>query len=121
LPSRDALVTRLEAQRAELVRAMSDVNLARFTIEQHVDTPPFGGESPETLEEHGLYRQRVLEVLADAAQALRTAYPTLERIAQALAVEEILKWHMPTLEASASNGAGAASTAGPSERGQNVR
>ena len=100
LPSREALIGRLEAQRAELLRAMSCVNLARRTIEEHVARPPFGGERPVSPEQHEFYRQRVLEALSDAAEGLRTAYPLLERIAQALAVEEILKEHTATVEAS---------------------
>lgn len=41
---------------------------------------------------------RVLEALSDAGEALHTAYPVLvERVAQALAVEEILKQHAPAI------------------------
>ena len=99
LPSREALIGRLEAQRAELLQAMSCVSLARHTIEQHVATPPFEGERPVSPEQHEHYRQRVLVALNDAGEALRMAYPMLEGIAQALAVEEILKEHAATVEA----------------------
>lgn len=111
LPSREALTGRLEAQRVELLRAMSCVNLARRTIEEHVARPPFGDERPVSPEQHELYRQRVLEALSDAGEGLRTAYPLLERIAQALAVEEILKEHTTTVsEAAGSRGASGGTT-----------
>ena len=58
LPSRAALVARLEAQRAELLRAMSDVNLARRTIEAHAAHPSFG-QPPVSPAQHARYRQRV--------------------------------------------------------------
>ena len=78
---------RLEAQRAELLRVMECVNRARRTLEQHVVK-----ESPGS-ERHHFYEQRVLESLDVAKQALATAYPMLERIAEALHVGEILKEH----------------------------
>jgi hypothetical protein len=95
LPNRAALVGRLEAQRSELLCAMSCVDLARRTIAEHRAIPK-AGAPPVDLEEHKVYRQRVLEVLSSAGEALSTAYPTLEHIVQALAVEEILKAHSPT-------------------------
>ena len=82
LPNRAALTARLEAQRAELLRVMECVNRARRTLEQHVVK-----ESPR------FYEQRVLESLDVAKQALAAAYPMLERIAEALHVDEILKEH----------------------------
>jgi hypothetical protein len=103
LPGRKALVARLEAQRLELIRAMACVNGARRTIEQHVAKPPFGGERPVSPEQHELYRQQVLAALSDAGDALHTAYPMLERVAQALVVEEILKEHAPPNEAPAAD------------------
>jgi hypothetical protein len=114
LPSREALIGRLEAQRVELLRAMSSVNLAQRTIAQHVAKPPFAGEPLLSPEQHELYRQRVLEALSDAGEALRTAYPMLEGIAEALAVEQILKEHMSAAEASPSGSASDTSEAGPS-------
>jgi len=87
LPSRASLTARLEAQRAELLRVMECVNRARRTLEQHVVK-----ESPGS-ERHHFYEQRVLESLDVAKQALATAYPMLERIAEALHVGEILKEH----------------------------
>jgi hypothetical protein len=87
LPSRASLTARLEAQRAELLRVMECVNRARRTLEQHVVR-----ESPGS-ERHHFYEQRVLESLDVAKQALATAYPMLERIAEALHVGEILKEH----------------------------
>jgi hypothetical protein len=105
LPNREALVERLEAQRADLLRAMASVNLAERTISQHVANAPLGRD-----------RQRALEALSDAGEALRTAYPLLERIAQALAVEEILKQHTPATEATRSESASAATSALPRSR-----
>jgi hypothetical protein len=78
LPSRAALIAHLEAQRAELLRAMECVNRARRTLEQRVVN-------------HA--EKRVLESLDNAKQALATAYPMLEGIAEALHVDEILKEH----------------------------
>ena len=95
LPSREALIARLEAQRAELLSAMSNVNLARRTIEEHAAYPRFAGDLPTTPEQHARYRQRVLEALKDAAEALATAYPMLEKIAAALEVEEMLRQQPP--------------------------
>jgi hypothetical protein len=43
------------------------------------------------LEGHIVSEQRVLESLNDAKQSLATAYPMLERIAEALHVDKILK------------------------------
>jgi hypothetical protein len=83
------LVARLEAQRIELLRAMSCVSLARRTIEEHAAYQPLS-DIPADPKEHEFYRQRVLAALRDARDALGTAYPMLERIAQALDVEEIL-------------------------------
>ena len=95
LPSRQGLIARLETQRTELLRAMSCVNLARRTIEPHVVDVPVGSMGPVTPRQHQGYRQRVVEALNDASEALGTAYPMLERIAQALAIEEILREHTP--------------------------
>lgn len=95
LPSRAALIARLEAQRTELLCAMSNVNLARRTIEEHAAYPRFAGDLPTTPEQHARYRQRVLEALKDAGEALATAYPMLEKIAAALEVEEMLKEQPP--------------------------
>lgn len=78
LRSRAALIAHLEAQRAELLRAMECMNRAIRTLERRVVT-------------HGLDDQRVLELLDDAKQALATAYPMLEEIAEALHVDAILK------------------------------
>jgi hypothetical protein len=66
---------------------MECVNRARRTLEQHV-----AKESPAS-ERQRCYEQRVLESLDVAKQALATAYPMLERIAEALHVDEILKEH----------------------------
>lgn len=87
LPSRAALIARLEVQRAELLRAMECVNRARRTLEQHMVNHAV------TSERHRFYEQRVLKSLDDAKQALATAYPMLERIAEALHVDEILREH----------------------------
>lgn len=113
LPSRAALVARLEAQRSELLRAMSGVDFARRTIEQHRAIPT-AGAPPVDPEEHEVFRQRVLEALSSAGGALATAYPMLERIVQALTVEEILKQHVPTTEPSPAESASAASKTGAS-------
>src|ERR1700751_643083 len=59
LPGPEALVGRLEAQRLELLRAMSCVSRARGTIEKHVAKPPFRGQRPVSPEQHEFYRQRV--------------------------------------------------------------
>jgi len=91
LLSRAALATRLEAQRTDLLRAMSCVGLAQRTIDEHLANPKPGGAAPVSAREAELHRQRVLDALQDAGEALRMAYPMLERIAQALAVDEILK------------------------------
>ncbi|TLY82628.1 MAG: hypothetical protein E6K41_02915 [Gammaproteobacteria bacterium] len=42
MPSRKALVARLEAQRTDLLRAMACVNRARRTLEEHVAEGPAG-------------------------------------------------------------------------------
>jgi len=86
LPSRAALTSRLELQRAELLRVMECVNRALRTLEKQ------GVKHPVTSERR--YEQRVLGSLEDAKQALATAYPMLERIAEALHVDEILKDHV---------------------------
>ena len=109
LPSREALVAHLETQRAELLHAMSCLDVARRTIEQHLANPPFGSQLVVSPKDHEFYRGRVLETLNDAGEALRTAYPMLERIAQALAVEEILREHTPPVEATASESPSGAS------------
>ena len=83
LPSREALIERLEAQRMELLRAMTCVDRARRTLEEHV------------AKRHELYQERMLEELGSAHDALATAYPMLEGIAAALHVEEMLKQHTP--------------------------
>jgi len=85
LPSRAALTARLEAQRAELLRVMECVNRARRTLEEHIIKHSL------TSDQHRFYERRVLDSLDDAKQSLATAYPMLERIAEALHVEEILK------------------------------
>lgn len=86
LPSRAALTARLEAQRVELLTAMECVNRARRALEEHV-------KYSSASEQHRLHEQRVLESLDDAKQSLAAAYPMLERIAEALHVEQILKEH----------------------------
>lgn len=85
LPSRAALIARLEAQRAELLRVMECVNRAQRTLEEHIV------KNSLTSEQHRFYEQRMLESLNDAKQSLATAYPMLERIAEALHVDKILK------------------------------
>ena len=93
LPSRAALVARLEVQRAELLRAMLCVNLARRSLEEHLGQPSLG---TARLADNGLHpddRQYSLEAVNAAGEALGSAYPMLERIAEALDVEEILKAH----------------------------
>jgi hypothetical protein len=87
LPSRAALIARLEAQRAELLRVMECVNRAHHTLEEHIV------EHSVNFERHRFYEQRVLESLEDAKQSLATAYPMLKRIAEALHVDKILKEH----------------------------
>jgi hypothetical protein len=88
LPDRKALTARLETQRTELLRAMSCVSLARRTIEEHAaDDRHHSGIDPD---EEDAYRERVLAALQDARDALAIAYPILERIAEALDVEELL-------------------------------
>ena len=87
LPSREALVARLEAQRTELLRVMECVNRARGTIEQQLVKQSLSSKRERFLEQH------VLKSLDDAKEALATAYPMLERIAEALHVDEILKPH----------------------------
>ena len=94
LPSRKSLVARLESQRLELLRAMTCVHLARRTIEQHVAEPRHSDVRALRPEQHETYRQRVLEALGVAGDALATAYPMLERIARALDAGEMLKEHM---------------------------
>ncbi|HYL03344.1 MAG TPA: hypothetical protein VEU54_07980 [Steroidobacteraceae bacterium] len=96
LPTREALAARLEAQRAELLRAMTCVNSARRTLEEHVAKPPFGGVIALSPSQHKSYREQVLEALTDAGEALATAYPMLERVAEALDVEELLQQHAPS-------------------------
>jgi hypothetical protein len=103
LPNREALIARLEAQRTELLRAMSCVSLARRTIEEHAAYQP-QNHIPVDPKEHEFYRQRVLAALHDARDALGTAYPMLERIAQALDVEKILA-HPPEREPSRAHAA----------------
>ena len=85
LPSRAALTARLEAQRAELLRAMECVNRAHRALEDHIVRHSL------TAEQHRFYEQRMLESLNDAKQSLATAYPMLERIAEALHVDKIPK------------------------------
>jgi hypothetical protein len=89
LPDRKALTARLERQRTELLRAMSCVSLARRTIEEeHAARDPHHlGNDPAGQD---VYRQRVLAALHGARDALGIAYPILERIAEALDVEELL-------------------------------
>jgi hypothetical protein len=72
---------------------MACVHLARRTIEEHVAEPRHGDVLPLRLEQHEIYRQRVLEALSVAGDALATAYPLLERIARALDADEMLKEH----------------------------
>ena len=91
LPNRRALITRLESQRLELLRAMACVHLARRTIEAHIAEPRQGDVLPFRTEQHESYRQRVAEALSAAGEALATAYPMLERIARALDADEMLK------------------------------
>jgi hypothetical protein len=93
LPSREALTARLESQCLELLRAMTCVHLARRTIEEHGAEPRHGDVLPIRPEQHGVYRQRVLEALSVAGDALATAYPLLESIARALEADEMLKAH----------------------------
>ncbi|HET7755769.1 MAG TPA: hypothetical protein VFK87_00805 [Steroidobacteraceae bacterium] len=95
LPTRAALSARLEAQRTELLRAMASVNSARRILEEHIAKPPFGGAIPLSPGQHKSYRERVLEALSGAGDALATAYPLLERIAEALDVEEMLQRRVP--------------------------
>ena len=87
LPSRDALTARLEVQRAELLHVMDCVNRAHRTLEHEVLRQSL------TSDRHRFYEQRVLESLDKAKQALAMAYPMLERIAEALHVDKILKQH----------------------------
>ena len=94
LPSRAALIARLEAQRDELLHAMACVNLARRTIEEHVLTPPPLLSAPSG-HQHEINRHQVLEALGNAHRSLATAYPILERIAEGLNAVEILKEHRP--------------------------
>ena len=75
-------------------RALRD-ELGRTRPEPHVVDVPVGSMGPVTPRQHQGYRQRVVEALNDASEALGTAYPMLERIAQALAIEEILREHTP--------------------------
>jgi len=98
LPSRRALSARLESQRLELLRAMACIHLARRTIEEHGAEPGHRDVLPFRAEQHDGYRQRVLEALLVAGDALARSYPMLERIAEALDAEEMLKAH--TLESS---------------------
>ncbi|TMQ08998.1 MAG: hypothetical protein E6J91_31710 [Deltaproteobacteria bacterium] len=95
LPSRKALVARLETQRRDLLRAMACVNRARRTLEEHVAEGPAGPLQRISPKRHEVYEERVLEALNGAGEALATAYPMLERIAAALDVEEMLKEHAP--------------------------
>jgi hypothetical protein len=68
---------------------MACVHLARCTLEQHreahADLPAFRGG------QDGSYEGRVLEALCVAGDALASAYPMLERIAQALDARKMLK------------------------------
>jgi len=66
---------------------MECVNRARRMLEHEVLSESF------TSQRHRLSEQRVLESLDNAKLALATAYPMLERIAEALHVERILKNH----------------------------
>jgi hypothetical protein len=66
---------------------MECVNRARRTLEEHIVGHWF------TSERHRFNEQRVLESLDDAQQSLAAAYPMLERIAEALHADEILKEH----------------------------
>jgi len=91
LPNRRALIARLESQRSELLRAMACVHLARRTIGEHVAQPLHGDLIRFRSEQHQIYRQRVLDALSVAGDALATAYPMLERIARALDAGEMLK------------------------------
>jgi hypothetical protein len=91
LPSREALTARLESQRLELLRAMACVHLARRTIEEHGAEPGHGDVLPFRAEQQEVYRQRVLEALHVAGEALARGYPMLERIAEALDAGEMLK------------------------------
>ena len=84
LPSRAALIARLEAQRVELLCVMECVNRARRTLEDNIVNQAVASE------QHRFYEQCVLESLDDAKQALATAYPMLERISAAIHVDEIL-------------------------------
>lgn len=90
LPTRKALTARLESQRRELLRAMACVHLARRTIEEHGAEPGHRDVLPFGAEQHEHYRQRVLEALLVAGDALARGYPMLERIAEALAAAQML-------------------------------
>jgi len=64
---------------------MECVNRAQRTLEEHIV------KNSLTSEHHRFYEQRMLESLNDAKQSLATAYPMLERIAEALHVDKIPK------------------------------
>jgi len=66
---------------------MECVNRARRTLEEHIANQSL------TSQRHRFHEQRMLESLNEAKQSLATAYPMLERIAEALHVDEILKEH----------------------------
>ena len=91
LPSRGALTARLESQRRKLLRAMACVHLARRTIEEHGAEPGHRDVLPFRPEQHEVYRQRVLEALLVAGDALARGYPMLERIVEALDAGQMLK------------------------------
>lgn len=91
LPSRKALTGRLESQRLELLRAMACIHLARRTIEEHGADPGHRDVLPFRAGQHEAYRQRVLEALLVAGDALARGYPMLERIAEALDAGQMLE------------------------------
>jgi hypothetical protein len=66
---------------------MECVNRARRTLEEHIVKHSLATD------QRRFYERRVLESLDNAKQSLATAYPMLERIAEALQVDEILKEH----------------------------
>src|SRR5258708_17479131 len=108
-PSREALTTHLEAQRKTLLRAMACVSRAHRTLEKHLAKLSAAGEalSPGAKRQE-LYELRALEALGEAGQALATAYPMLQRIADAPDVVEILKEPAPVaVEGPAARRAGA--------------
>jgi hypothetical protein len=70
---------------------MACVHLARRTIEEHGAEPGHRDVLPFRAEQHEVYRQRVLEALLVAGDALARGYPMLERIAEALDAGKLLK------------------------------